>query len=103
MKKTVILLTSAALMFATAAGTISAKPSNTPPGKTSNAASPKGAKEKKPVMTSIKPRKSSPLISPAMKKTKLRNPQRRKQRMQPTLPPIKSIPRTMDTKDTKVC
>ncbi len=31
MKKTVILLTSAALMFATAAGTISAKPSNTPP------------------------------------------------------------------------
>lgn len=46
MKKTVILLTSAALMFATAAGTISAKPSNTPPGKTSNAASPKGPKEK---------------------------------------------------------
>ncbi|AYB44025.1 copper amine oxidase N-terminal domain-containing protein [Paenibacillus lautus] len=46
MKKTVILLTSAALMFATAAGTISAKPSNTPPGKTSNAASPKGTKEK---------------------------------------------------------
>jgi hypothetical protein len=33
-------------MFATAAGTISAKPSNTPPGKTSNAASPKGTKEK---------------------------------------------------------
>lgn len=46
MKKTVILLTSAALMFATAAGTISAKPSNTPPGKTSNAASPKGPKDK---------------------------------------------------------
>ncbi|MHA2857292.1 copper amine oxidase N-terminal domain-containing protein [Paenibacillus lautus] len=46
MKKTVILLTSAALIFATAAGTISAKPSNTPPGKTSNAASPKGPKEK---------------------------------------------------------
>jgi hypothetical protein len=46
MKKTVILLTSAALMFATAAGTISAKPGNTPPGKTSNAASPKGPKEK---------------------------------------------------------
>ncbi|MEC0207214.1 copper amine oxidase N-terminal domain-containing protein [Paenibacillus lautus] len=46
MKKTVILLTSAALMFATAAGTISAKPGNNPPGKTSNAASPKGPKEK---------------------------------------------------------
>ncbi|WP_339290349.1 copper amine oxidase N-terminal domain-containing protein [Paenibacillus sp. FSL W8-0187] len=46
MKKTVILLTSAALMFATTAGTISAKPGNTPPGKTSNAASPKGPKEK---------------------------------------------------------
>lgn len=46
MKKTVILLTSAALMFATAAGTISAKPGNTPPGKTSNAASSKGPKEK---------------------------------------------------------
>lgn len=46
MKKTVILLTSAALMFATAAGTISAKPANIPPGKTSNVASPKGPKEK---------------------------------------------------------
>lgn len=46
MKKTAILLISAALMFATAAGTISAKPGNTPPGKTSNVASPKGPKEK---------------------------------------------------------
>ncbi|MEW4427702.1 copper amine oxidase N-terminal domain-containing protein [Paenibacillus pabuli] len=46
MKKTVILLTSLALMLGTAAGTASAKPGNTPPGKPSKEVSSKSPKDK---------------------------------------------------------
>ncbi|MET3941470.1 putative DNA-binding protein YlxM (UPF0122 family) [Paenibacillus sp. PvP094] len=46
MKKTVILLTSLALMLGTAAGTASAKPGNTPPGKPSKEVSSKAPKDK---------------------------------------------------------
>lgn len=46
MKKTVILLTSLALMLGTAVGTASAKPGNTPPGKPSKEVSSKAPKDK---------------------------------------------------------
>ncbi|WP_339296923.1 copper amine oxidase N-terminal domain-containing protein [Paenibacillus sp. FSL R5-0623] len=46
MKKTVILLTSLALMLATAAGTTSAKPGNTPPGQSGKEVSSKAPKDK---------------------------------------------------------
>ncbi|WP_458127066.1 stalk domain-containing protein [Paenibacillus sp. Z3-2] len=46
MKKTVILLTSLALMLATAAGTTSAKPGNNPPGQSGKEVSSKVPKEK---------------------------------------------------------
>lgn len=46
MKKTVILLTSLALMLGTAAGTASAKPGNTPPGKPSKEVSSNAPKDK---------------------------------------------------------
>ena len=85
------------------AGTISAKPANTPPGKTSNVASPKGPKEKKLEMKSIKSMKSRHRLRPAKKKTKLMIPHLQKQRAQTTAPPIKRTPRTKGTKDTRVC
>lgn len=46
MKKTVILLTSLALMLGTTAGTVLAKPGNTPPGKPSKEVSSKAPKDK---------------------------------------------------------
>ncbi|MBT2282472.1 copper amine oxidase N-terminal domain-containing protein [Paenibacillus polymyxa] len=46
MKKTVILLTSLALMLATAEGTTSAKPGNTPPGQSGKEVSSKATKDK---------------------------------------------------------
>lgn len=45
-EKTVILLTSLALMLATAAGTTSAKPGNTPPGQSGKEVSSKAPKDK---------------------------------------------------------
>lgn len=113
MKKTVILLFSAAMILGTTAGTALAKPGNTPPGHSSHDVKANESKETKESKDKNKDKDkqieanqdevSSLLIRLSKRKSLIRSRHPRKRKMGTAVQPISRSPRRRAIKDTKVC